>query len=51
MGDFFQGWRRKTGLALLAMALLLMMAWMRTAVVMDQINFTVNGVFIHTPLV
>ena len=43
MREFFQGWRRKTGLALLAMAMLLMMAWMRTAVVMDQINFTVNG--------
>ena len=43
MREFFQGWRRKTGLALLALAMLFMMAWMRTAVVMDQINFTVNG--------
>jgi hypothetical protein len=35
--EFFQGWRRKTGLALLAMALLLTVAWMRGAVYHDQV--------------
>ncbi len=37
MGDFFQGWRRKTGLALLAMALLLTVAWSRSFVIHDQV--------------
>ena len=30
MGEFFRGWRRKAGLATLAMALLLMAGWMRS---------------------
>ncbi len=37
MGEFFQGWRRKTGLALLALALLLMGVWVRSTVVEDQL--------------
>lgn len=37
MREFFQGWRRKTGLALLAMALLLTGAWFRSLVVADEV--------------
>ena len=35
MREFFQGWRRKSGLALLAMALLLTAAWFRSLVLTD----------------
>ena len=37
MREFFRGWRRKTGLALLAMAMLLTGAWIRSLVLQDQI--------------
>ncbi len=38
MGEFFRGWRRKTGLITLAMAFALFILWMRSYVVRDQIN-------------
>ena len=37
MGDFFKGWRRKISLALLAVALLLTVPWMRSYVVFDEL--------------
>ena len=37
MGEFFKGWRRKAGLATLVMTLLLTVAWMRSAILMDVI--------------
>ncbi len=37
MDEFFKGWRRKAGLVTLAMALLLMAGWMRSAILMDVI--------------
>ncbi len=40
MGEFFKGWRRKTGLALLAMACVLMVGWMRSRLFQD--TFTVS---------
>ena len=43
MGDFFRGWRRKAGLATLAMALVLTVGWMRSVVVVDEI-------FVHPPV-
>ncbi len=43
MREFFQGWRRKTGLALLAMALLLTAAWMRSRVLSNSIGIRRGG--------
>ena len=37
MREFFRGWRRKAGLATLAMALLLMTGWMRSYVIRDVV--------------
>ena len=37
MREFFRGWRRKAGLAALAMALLLTTGWMRSYVVQDVV--------------
>lgn len=37
MGDFFRGWRRKIGLAVLVTALLLTVAWMRSFLVHDTL--------------
>ncbi len=37
MGEFFKGWRRKTGLVTLAMACVLMVAWMRSLLVEDLV--------------
>jgi hypothetical protein len=36
--EFFRGWRRTAGLATLAMALLLTVGWMRSAVVVDEFS-------------
>ena len=38
MREFFQGWRRKAGLATLAMACLLTVAWMRSFVIGDRLQ-------------
>ena len=43
MHEFFQGWRRKTGLALLAMAVLLTVAWFRSLVITDAFSTVVLG--------
>ncbi len=40
MGEFFKGWRRKTGLVTLAMACVLMAGWMRAAVTVDTYPLT-----------
>ena len=37
MHEFFQGWRRKAGLATLVMALVLTVAWMRSFVITDDL--------------
>lgn len=37
MGDFFRGWRRKIGIALLAIALVLANAWIRSFVCYDEL--------------
>ena len=37
MGEFFKGWRRKAGLVTLAMACALMVGWVRSSVVCDQL--------------
>ena len=39
MGDFFHGWRRKTGLATLALALFVLGLWLRSHGVNDLVNF------------
>jgi len=36
MGEFFRGWRRKTGLVLFVMALTTMMCWLRSSTTRDQ---------------
>ena len=36
MRDFLHGWRRKAGLALLEMALLLTLRWFRSMVIQDH---------------
>jgi hypothetical protein len=41
--DFLKGWRRKTGLPLLAMALVLAGLWCRSVVWIDDISFRANG--------
>jgi hypothetical protein len=45
VGDFFKGWRRKTGLVTLAMACVLTVAWMRNYAnrnqVVSQFNQTI----------
>lgn len=43
MREFFHGWRRKTGLALLAMALLLTAIWTRSCRTSDDMWFTSSG--------
>ena len=43
VGDFFKGWRRKAGLATLTMACVLMVGWMRSRVVSDEIMLTIHG--------
>ena len=40
MGDFFHGWRRKTGCATLLMALAFMAGWVRSFTVGDDFKFT-----------
>jgi hypothetical protein len=40
MREFFRGWRRKAGLVMLAMALVLFVAWMRSFA--NQENVTVH---------
>ena len=37
VGEFFKGWRRKAGLVTLAMACVLMIAWMRSLLVEDLV--------------
>ena len=37
MGEFFKGWRRKAGLVTLAMAVVLMVGWMRSYVFHDEL--------------
>ena len=39
MGDFFHGWRRKTGLSTLVLALVVLGLWMRSHGVNDLVNF------------
>ena len=39
MGDFFHGWRRKTGCITLGLACVFMWVWLRGYVVQDDINF------------
>ena len=39
MREFFRGWRRKTGLATLAMACVLTVLWMRSHLVQDELLF------------
>ena len=43
MGEFSKGWRRKAGLATLAMALVLMMGWMRSYITRDSFAGSVGG--------
>ena len=43
MGEFFKGWRRKAGLVTLAMALVLMVAWMRSAIICDELMIPYRG--------
>jgi len=43
MGEFFNGWRRKTGCVLLVMAALLTGAWLRSYVFLDEISFHMLG--------
>ena len=38
MGDFFKGWRRKTGIVALVMACVFMTGWVRTYSVTDDIH-------------
>lgn len=42
MREFFKGWRRKTGLSLLAMAMLLTVAWFRSVGIRDSIDFDIS---------
>ena len=44
MREFFRGWQRKTGLALLAMALLLTVAWFRSVGIRDRVVFDTYGI-------
>ena len=43
MGDFLKGWRRKTGLCLLVMAMPLTMAWLRSFNVATVMTFHLGG--------
>ena len=40
MGELFKGWRRKAGLVMLALAMLLMVGWMRSAVIQDLLRIS-----------
>jgi hypothetical protein len=42
MHTFFHGWRRKTGVVTLVMAMLLTCAWMRNRVARDEVWFTLH---------
>ena len=42
MGDFFKGWRRKTGLLLLVMAMPISMAWLRSFHVIDGVSLSLG---------
>jgi hypothetical protein len=43
MGDFFHGWRRKTGIVALAMACLLALGWVRSVTLYDFFSVSVAG--------
>ena len=47
MGEFFRGWRRRSGLAALAIALALMGGWMRSFVYCEIISFRRDPHHIH----
>lgn len=43
MRGFFKGWRRKTGCPLLAMALVLLVMWIRSLVIEDEMTVTIGS--------
>ncbi len=47
MGEFFNGWRRKSGLVTLAMALLSTVAWMRSYVIRDKLEIVPHPHCLH----
>jgi len=56
MGEFFKGWRRKTGCIMLAMAMAVMVLWVRSSVVSEWIDWDDvvlmscdEGVYARTP--
>ena len=42
MGDFFKGWRRKTGVATLMLACVFMAGWVRSQYFLDSLNLDSN---------
>lgn len=43
MLQFFNGWRRKAGVVMLVVACVLMVAWVRTTVMSDQLLLSIGG--------
>ena len=43
MGDFFKGWRRKSGCVLLVMTGLLMGAWLRSRLIHDTFSMRIDN--------
>ena len=43
MGEFFHGWRRKTGIVTLMMALVFAAVWVRSQFVWDSFNFKIGS--------
>lgn len=47
MGEFFQGWRKRTGVVMLAVSLLLMGCWIRSRTTDDRITICLGRQMCH----